>query len=158
MLAVCLAATIFAGCGGSGASKEPPQTVSGPGFTFSAPAGWHVRSGRRQASASHGNELVQVATFPLLKPYSDALFAKVERELDARMKEVAKQTGGAVSGSSTVTAGGVRSHSYDVTDGDLVDQYTFVLRNMREYQLLCRRQAASDDDACKLLITSFRPS
>ncbi len=158
MLAVCLAATIFAGCGGSGASKEPLQTVSGLGFTFSAPAGWQVRTGRRQASASHDNELVQVATFPLQKPYSDALFAKVERELDARMKEVAKQTDGTVSGSSTVTAGGVRSHSYEVTDGDLVDQYTFVLRNMREYQLLCHRKTSSDDDACKLLITSFRPA
>jgi len=116
-----------------------------------------VSVGSRRASASQGDELVQVATFPLLKPYSDALFAKVERELDVRMKEVAKQTGGTVSGSSTVTAGGVRSHSYEVRSGDRIDQYTFVLRNMREYQLLCRRQTSSSDDACRLLITSFRP-
>jgi hypothetical protein len=117
-----------------------------------------VSVGSRRASASQGDELVQVATFPLLKPYSDALFAKVERELDVRMKEVAKQTGGTVSGGSTVTAGGVRSHSYEVTDGDRVDEYTFVLRNMREYQLLCRRQASSDSETCKLLITSFQPA
>jgi hypothetical protein len=117
-----------------------------------------VATGRRLASASHDAELVQVATFPLLKPYSDALFAKVERELNARMKEVAKQTGGTVSDSSTVAAGGVRSHSYEVTNGDRVDQYTFVLRNMREYQLLCRRQASSSNDVCKLLITSFQPA
>src|SRR6476660_1290410 len=157
LLALCLAATIFAGCGGSSASKEPPQTVNGPGFTFSAPAGWQLATGRRLASAAHGADLVQVATFPLLKPYSDALFAKVERELNARMKEVAKQTGGTVSGPSTVTTGGVRSHSYEVRSGDRIDQYTFVLRNMREYQLLCRRQKSSNDDAWKLLITSFRP-
>lgn len=155
-MALYLAVTILTGCGGSSASKAPAQTVSGPGFTFAAPAGWRLAVGKRRASASHDDELLQVAAFPLLKPYRDALFAKVERELKARMEQVAGQTGGAVSGGATVTAGGIRSHSYDVAAGGHVDEYTFVLRDKREFQLLCRRKASSNGDACKQLIASFR--
>jgi len=96
-----------------------------------------------------------VASFPLLKPYSDALFTRVEKELDARMQQIAAQTGGTVSGPTTVTAGGIRAHSYEVKAGGTIDEYTFVLRRMREFQLLCRRSASSGDDACKQLLTSF---
>jgi hypothetical protein len=152
-----LAPLILAACGGSSAPKAP-QVVSGPGFSFEAPAGWRVEHGPRQASASQGSELVKVATFPLLKPYSPALFARVDRELSARMRQVAVQTGGTVSGGTTVIAGGIRSHAYDVTVRDHVDQYTFVLRGMREYQLLCRRQSSKNDDVCARLIASFRPA
>ena len=60
-----------------------------------------------------------------------------------------------MSGPTTVTAGGVRAHSYEVKAGDTIDEYTFVLRGKREFQLLCRRQASSSDDACKQLLTSF---
>jgi hypothetical protein len=158
LLALCLAATILTGCGGSSGSRPSDQLVSGPGFSFSAPAGWKLSVGKRQASASHDSELLQVAAFPLLRPYSDALFAKVERELKARMQQVAAQTGGTVTGRSTVSAGGIRSHSYDVKVGDHVDQYTFVLRGKREFQLLCRRKASSDDEVCRQLITSFKPA
>jgi hypothetical protein len=154
--ALLLVPVILAACGGSGATKAP-QIVSGPGFRFEAPGGWRVQHGKRQAWASKGSELVKVATFPLLKPYSPALFAPVDRELSARMRQVASQTGGTVSASATVTAGGIRSHTYDVTTGDHVDQYTFVLRGMREYQLLCRRRSSHDGAACVQLIASFRP-
>jgi hypothetical protein len=75
--------------------------------------------------------------------------------LAVRMRAVAAETGGKVTGTSTVTAGGTRSHAYDVTVGDHVDQYTFVLRGKREYQLLCRRKSSSDDGFCKQLIASF---
>jgi hypothetical protein len=44
---------------------------------------------------------------------------------------------------------------YTVTVGDHVDEYTFVLRGRREYQLLCRRKASNGDDACRQLLTSF---
>ncbi len=71
------------------------------------------------------------------------------------MQQIAQQTGGSISGSSTVTAGGIRAHSYEVKAGEYVDDYTFVLRGMREFQLLCRRAASSGDDACKGLLTSF---
>jgi hypothetical protein len=152
-LAIIVALAILAGCGGSSAPKA--QLVQGPGFRFEAPAGWKVVREKRQVSATHGSERVQVATFPLLKPYSDALFEPVARELTARMAQVARQVHGTVSGTKTVTAGGIRSHSYEVQAGDHVEEYTFVLRGMREVQLLCRRTASSSDAACKQLISGF---
>jgi hypothetical protein len=148
--ALLVGATIFAGCGGSGAGEQA-QTVNGRGFRFDAPAGWTVR-------ASKGGDLVQVVTFSLLKPYNPALFGRVERELHLRMQEIAAQSRGTVSGSSTVTAGGIRSHSYQVTAGDHLDEYTFVLQGKREFQLLCRRAKSSDGRACDRLVTSFAPA
>src|SRR5712692_2574817 len=96
--ALLLAGAILAGCGGSRAVERPPQSLSGSGFRFEAPAGWHVDRSKGRVSASQGSELVQVASFPLLKPYSGALFARVEKELTARMRQIAQQTGGTVSG------------------------------------------------------------
>jgi hypothetical protein len=154
-LAVPFAAVILTGCGGSSTNQAAAQTVGGPGFRFDAPSGWRVTVQKQRASASHGDELVQVAAFPLQKRYSAALFTKVDRELRARMAQVAQVTRGTVSGSRAVTADGIRSHSYDVTVGDHVDQYTFVLQGMREFQLLCRRKSSSGDDACRRLVTSF---
>jgi len=151
-LVVCL---ILAGCGGSSESVQPTQRVSGPGFSFRAPSGWHVQRRDGKVGATQDSELVQVASFRLLKPYRSALFDRVERELSTRMGQLAQQTGGTVSKPRTVTTGGVRSHSYTVTVGDHVDEYTFVLRGRREHQLLCRRKASHDDDACRQLLTSF---
>jgi hypothetical protein len=156
LLAALFVCVILTGCGGSGAKQPTTQTVSGPGFSFDAPAGWDVAAGKDRASASRDDELLQVVRFPLLKPYSTALFGKVDVELRARMQQLAAQTGGKVTGSSTVTVAGIRSHSYAVTVSDHVDEYTFVLRGMREYQLLCRRKSSSPEDACRALITSFR--
>jgi hypothetical protein len=151
---IVVAALILAGCGGSGAPKS--QRVSGPGFSFEAPAGWKVERAVGRVSATRGSEVVQVATFPLLRPYSTALFARVAKELTARMGQVAQQVHGKVSGTRAVTAGGIRSHSYDVQVGNHVDEYTFVLRGLHELQLLCRRTASGSDSACKRLIASFK--
>jgi hypothetical protein len=153
-----LAAIILAGCGGSGAPKEQWASVSGRGFRFEAPAGWKVSHGPARTAASRDSELVQVATFSLIKPYSDALFDRVARELSVRMRTLAAQTGGKLTGSGTVTVDGTRSHSYDVDVGDHVDRYTFVLRGKREYQLLCRRRSSSGDGFCRRLETSFTPA
>ena len=151
--ALLLAVAILAGCGGSGAAK--PQVVGGPGYRFAAPAGWTVERTASQTSVTKDSELVRVATFALVKPYRPGLFGRVATELAARMDEVAKQEAGTVSGSRTVTAGGIRSHSYVVKAGDHDDEYTFVLVRKREYQLLCRRMASSSDSACRQLIASF---
>jgi hypothetical protein len=155
--ALLVGACILAGCGGSGAGEQA-QTLNGRGFRFDAPAGWQVRRTARMVSASQGGYLVQVATFSLLKPYSADLFAPVEKELRARMRQVAAQSGGTVSGSSTVTAGGIRSHSYEVTVGSNLDEYTFVLQGRREYQLLCRRTKSSGAEACRQLVRTFEPA
>ena len=148
-----LTTLILAGCGGSSAPKA--HIVAGSGFRFEAPVGWKVERTSRQVSATHGSDLVQVATFPLLKPYRPALFARVATELATRMDQVAKQVSGTVSGSRTVNPAGIRSHSYDVRAGDAVDQYTFVLRGLREYLLLCRRRSSGSGAACRQLITGF---
>jgi hypothetical protein len=149
-----LAATILAGCGGSGGGK-PPQHVAGPGFSFDAPHGWRVARAEGRVSAGSGSELVQVATFRLLKPYSAGLFGRVSKELEVRMAAVAGQTGGRLAASEEVTAAGIRSHSFRVEAADRVDEYTFVLRGRREYQLLCRRSASHGDDVCRRLVQSF---
>jgi hypothetical protein len=151
-LVVCL---ILAGCGGSSEPDKPPVRVTGTGFSFRAPSGWQVQRSDGKVGASQDSELVQVASFRLLKPYSSALFDRVERELSTRMGQLAQQTGGTVSAPRTVTADGIRSHSFTVKVGDHVDEYTFVLRGRREYQLLCRRKSSHGDDACRQLLTSF---
>ena len=140
---------ILAGCGGSGTPKAATawQTVHRPGFHFQAPRAWRVEG----ASASSGRSRVQVATFALVHRYTEGLFERVRTELDSRMAAVAKQTGGSVAGHRVVSAGGIRSHSYDVTVGDRTDTYTFVLRGKREYQLLC----SADKAVCDQLVTSF---
>jgi hypothetical protein len=152
-----LGTVIVAGCGGSSAPKQQSQwqTVRGAGFTFEAPAGWKVEHAKSRVSATHGSELVQVSTFPLIKAYDAKLFGRVATELGARMQDIARQTGGKLSSSRTVTAGGVRSHSYDVTAGNQVDEYTFVFSGKREYLLLCRRMSSDGADFCSRLVTSF---
>jgi hypothetical protein len=152
---VLVACLILAGCGGSSEPVKPPTRVAGPGFSFRAPSGWQVQRSDGKVGAIQDSELVQVASFRLLKPYRSALFDRVEGELSTRMRQLAQQTGGTVSAPRTVTTGGVRSHSYTVTVGDHVDEYTFVLRGRREFQLLCRRKASHGDDACRQLLTSF---
>jgi hypothetical protein len=155
--ALLLGTVILAGCGGSGAVKSQSewQTVSGPGFAFGAPAGWKVERAKRRISVTQGSQVVQVSTFPLLKPYDAKLFDRVATELSSRMQEIARQTGGKVSGERTVTADGVRSHAYDVTAGSRVDEYTFVLSGMQEHLLLCRRKTTEDAGFCAQLSKSF---
>jgi hypothetical protein len=110
-----------------------------------------VANGR--TTARDGSSFVQVATFPLVHPYTSALFDKVQSELAIRMAEVAKQDGGKVSGHSVVTVDGARSHSYEVALGDRTDRYTFLLRGKREFLLVCSAEAA----VCDELAASFSP-
>jgi hypothetical protein len=156
LAALILAVCGLAGCGGSSAASAAEwQTVSGAGLTFQAPAGWKVDRASGRVTASHDSELVQVSTFPLTKRYDDNLFGRVATELSSRMQAIARQTGGKLSKGRTLTADGVRSHSYDVTAGSQVDQYTFVFSGKREYLLLCRRKSSSAADFCDQLVTSF---
>jgi hypothetical protein len=152
---VALTVIILAGCGGSAGAEEQWASVSGNGFRFEAPKGWEVQTGAAKTAAVHDSELVQVATFPLVHAYRPVLFTRVESELASRMAAVARQTQGKVIGHSVVTAAGIRSHTYDVRAGDHVDEYTFVLRAKREYQLLCRRQDSSDTTVCRRLVASL---
>ena len=156
--ALLVVTLILAGCGGSSEPKAKFESVGGKGFRFQAPVGWTVKAVPSGIGASSDSELVQVATFLLVRAYDPALFDKVAGELAVRMQAIAKQTGGTLGKAETVTPGGIRSHSYRVDVGDHVDQYTFVLRGKREYQLLCRRRSSSSDAFCKQLIASFTPA
>jgi hypothetical protein len=144
------ATLILAGCGGSGAAKQQFRVVQLSSFRFEVPVGWAPTVGKDRYSAKHGSDFVQAEVFTLVHPYKASLFAKVEPELAARMAAVAKQTGGTVSGSTTVVAGGIKSHSYDVQVGKGTDAYTFVLRGMHELQLIC----SADDAVCSRLLSS----
>jgi hypothetical protein len=156
--ALCLTLPILAGCGGSSSPAVRSERVSGPGFSFRAPAGWKIGRSPGRVWAARGSELVQVASFPLARRYTSDLFTKVEVELGARMRQVASENGGTLSGPETVTAAGIRSHAYSVTAADRVDEYTFVLRGRREYQLLCRKTGSAGDGACATLLASFSPA
>jgi hypothetical protein len=146
----------LAGCGGSSAGTPSKwQTVGGAGFAFEAPAGWKVERKQNRISVTHGVELAQVSTFALAKTYNEKLFVPVATELRSRMQEIARQTAGKLSVKPAVVADGVRSHAYEVTAGDRVDEYTFVLSGKREYLLLCRRTSSDDTAFCERLVTSF---
>jgi hypothetical protein len=153
--ALLVVTLILAGCGGAGSHKAQPQTLEGPGFRFQAPAGWTRERTRREVSARRDSDLVQVASFPLVRPYTSALFGRVAGELALRMKGVAEQSGGTIIGTHTVTVSGIRSHAYDVRVADHVDEYTFVLDGMHEYQLLCRRRSSDSGAFCDALLRSF---
>ena len=120
-------------------------------FHFDVPQGWTVSHTPGRTTAKDGSDMVQVATFALVRAYDRSLFGKVEVELAARMKTLAQQTGGTVDGHSTVTAGGIRSHSYDVRVDGRTDTYVFVLKGKREFQLLC----SAGDAVCARFVSSF---
>jgi hypothetical protein len=148
---------ILAGCGGGGHSNaSTPRIVAGPGFRFAVPDGWKVSRTRNGVTVAAADRLVEVSTFPLQRRYTDALFTAVESELKARMGMLARASGGTVVPGKTVRVAGIRSHSYRVASDGMIDEYVFVLRGTREYQLLCRRKASDPEDPCRLLVTSFR--
>ncbi|HVU77126.1 MAG TPA: hypothetical protein VHC67_06060 [Gaiellaceae bacterium] len=122
-----------------------------PPYRFEVPPDWKPDAAKGRYVVRQGSDFVQAQSFPLVRPYTDALFAKVEPELALRMGAVAKQTGGTVSASRTVSPGGIRSHAYDLKIGDRTDVYTFVLRGRHELQLIC----SADPGVCDHLISSF---
>jgi hypothetical protein len=157
-----LAAT--AGCGGGG--EEAVQAVAGPGFGFSAPAGWEVELRGRSSSAtpeSGATELVSVRVFRLARPYRPALWPSVVSELDRVAGDLARQLGGRIESSAVVVVDGRRAKRYDIRyerDGtEVVERTGFVLRGRREFQLVCRFEVSGDGAgrrACDLLFSTLR--
>ena len=75
---------ILAGCGSDGHSNASAgQAVAGSGFRFKAPDGWKTTRTENGLTVADDGRLVEVSTFPLARPYSDDLFAAVEKELKA---------------------------------------------------------------------------
>jgi hypothetical protein len=146
-----LLALILAGCGGSGNSKW--QQVQGSGFRFLAPAAWKVTG----AMASNGPvDRVQVNEFRLVHAYVHAEQTAVAKELDGVAVRLAQQLKGKVTSRRTVDVNGLDARAYGIVHGGLAEEFTFVLRGQREYELLCRRAVGADASACRELVTSFR--
>jgi hypothetical protein len=154
LLACILAGCILSGCGGSSAPRASWRTVELGSYRFEVPAGWKATVAKDKYEARQDGSFVQAQAFPLVHPYKPALFAKVEPELALRMAAVAKQVGGTVVATRTVSPAGIKSHAYDLKVGERTDTYTFVLRDRRELQLIC----SADASVCDHLTASFAPA
>jgi hypothetical protein len=152
------AALVAAGCGGQSAPKA--QTIGGPGFDFTAPGGWTVKTTPRSAEAASGDRAVSVTAFALKRAFRPVLWAKVVPELDGVAASLADQLRGQSGAGSTVTVAGRKARLYDISFSrggkDFVERITFVLDGKREFQLLCRYPAGAEDPACAALGSSFR--
>ena len=150
---------ILAGCGGSGAPASRRSACAGPGSRFTAPGGWKVvqRSGGKVAAtpglrARPGGDLPAAEALP-----RRALRSRVASELTTRMGAAWRsRRGGTVSAPRTVTAGGVRSHSYTV-HGRRPRRRVHVrpARHAASFSCSAGARRRSGDDACRQLLTSF---
>jgi hypothetical protein len=153
---VLLAVVILAGCGGS-ASTNQTETVSGQGFSFTAPVGWKVvKQGSSVAATDGAINRFEVLRFDLEKAYRVARFAAVTKELDGVAQKLAGQIGGRVTSRSTTVMHGRKSRAYTIDyGGGKTLQIAFVLRDKTEYEVLCRRLSSAPAAGCTQLFTSF---
>jgi hypothetical protein len=161
-LVTLILAPILASCGGSGAKE---QLVDGNGFTFMAPSSWHETRRATMITVSPGKddpELVGVSIFRLVNPYRPSLFPRVVPELNGVAAKLATELRGRVTGRGNVTVAGLKARQYELAyarNGVRFRQtITFVLEDTREYQLICRRSAGTELDACGRLLHTFRLS
>jgi hypothetical protein len=153
---VLVTVLILAGCGGGGRTEPSTQTVQGAGYRFEAPAGWTVTRLTDGAAAASGSiDRVEVRTFKLVRPYDVRRFHAAARELDSVISKLATQLDGKVTSRRTVRVGGRKSRSYTIAYDGKLQQITFVLQGRHEHQLLCRRGASGDDEACRALLATF---
>ena len=149
-IVVSLTLLIVAACGGS-----PPtlaQTVTGPGFAFEAPAGWTANG----AQLVHGEDIVEVRRFPLVRTYAPSLFEQTKPEIERVARQLAAQLK-ALPVERTVTVAGENALQFDFAHGKVFEQLTFVLRGKTEYQLYCRRATSGSATPCERLVASFTP-
>lgn len=154
-----LAATLAAaGCGGSSLAKT--QTLTGAGYSFSAPGTWTVSKRPQSVEATKGDLAVSVTVFALKRAFRPALWPRVVSELDGVAASLADQVRGKGRPGATVTVAGRRGRRYDIAFArggrSFVERITFVLDSRREFQLLCRYPAGVDEPACAALGSSFR--
>ena len=136
--------SILPACGGSGKHAVPARVVAGPGFTYEAPAGWKIATGKHSTTASKGGAIVSVTVFALRKPYAPALFDQATAELDRVAAKL-----GTLTQRVTTTLAGQKARAYRYASGVRVG---FVLAGRHEYEVFCRN---GGDVACDLLFTSF---
>lgn len=157
LLCAALALSLaLAGCGG-GAPKATTRSVTGDGFSFAVAPSWAVSSvGNTTAATGSGIDRVEVIRFALEKPYRAALFPGAARELDAVISRLATRLSARVVTRATVRLAGERSRSYRLLYGHgRTQEIAFVLSGLEEYELLCRRLAATPDASCRAFFASF---
>ena len=163
-----VAALALAGCGSSGGDSSRPapelRRLSGDGYSFDAPLAWRVVRRHRtlEARRPDGVELVRVTVFPLARPFRAALWGQAVEALDRSAAGLAVQLDGRVHERATVTVGARRARRYVIRfesgGTEVAEEFTFVLAGRREYQLVCRREAARELAACAHLTASFTPA
>jgi hypothetical protein len=130
--------------------------VRGTDFHFVAPEGWKVSRTVHAVSAVNGPiDLVEVDTYMLLKAYRHALLAGAVRELDSDTAKLAADLKGKVSSRVTTKVAGDDARSYTIVYDGKQQHITFVLDGAREYELICRLPASTDDAPCRQLVSSF---
>ena len=134
--------------------------MRGPGFRFSAPAGWHVAHTATSVSASSHEVSVSARRYTLARPYRPSQFRTAAKDLDSVAARLAHATGGSVVSSETTTVARRRIRAYRISTATTEYRVGFVLAGRREVQLLCRLPRGADDPAgsCALLFASFRLS
>lgn len=152
-LAAVATVAIVAGCGSS--PSTPARVVSEPGYSVEVPEGWTVVRHARLLTASHGDSKLEVRQFPLRRAYDPALFEKVTPEIERVARELATRLEAKMAG-RTVTVAGEKAWQYDVFNGKVFEQLTFVLRGKVEYELYCRRPDRESNRPCERLVASFR--
>jgi hypothetical protein len=167
-----VAVLVATGCGGGEASgndagvRVRAQTVTGPGFTFSADKERELARTPRSVTVlpadDSSQELESVTIFRLVKPYRPALWPQAAGELDGVAERLATSLGGELAAEpQTVRRAGLRGRLYEIDyarEGvDLRQRLTLLLTRRTEYQLLCRWEVADGEPAgCKLLETTFK--
>jgi hypothetical protein len=152
---VALAILAAASCGGDGSPEL--QTVSGAGYRFEAPGDWRVQRSGRTLSAvpAEGEAAISVTSFRLARPFRPALWKQAEEELDDVADRLAAELEGVVESRATIRIAGRRARNYHFSGArDATRRIGFVLDETREYQLLCRGDAA-EGRPCDRLFTTF---
>jgi hypothetical protein len=158
---------LSAACGGAESEEAGTQLISGPGYTFRAPASWEIERKPRTILVVRPEEAetVAVSTFRLARPFRPEIWQRAVKELDRVVRQLAERLSpdAEISAGRTERIAGRRARVYDIryerAERRLVERVGFVLRGRREYQLLCRWDAEepeTGEEACAELFSSFR--
>jgi hypothetical protein len=132
------------------------QTVTGVGYRFEAPGNWVVeRSGRRlSAIAEDDAAAISVTSFRLARAYRPEFWPQAREELDDVADRLARELGGTVESRETVRIAARRARAYRFSGTrDETRRIGFVLDGRREFQLLCRGDAAERSPCARLFAT-----
>ena len=111
-----------------------------------------MRKDGKSLVATHGDDLVSVTRYTLVKPYEPAKFQAAAKELDGIAAQLAARNGGKVTKRETTEVAGRRIRAYTIEANGRSMRIGFVLDDKTEYQLVCSGAART---ACDLLFSSF---